>query len=59
MEVKVIDRTALILDIFAQRANSYEGKLQVDLAQMRYLLPRLGGKGLVTAWRRHRHPRPR
>ena len=49
MEVKVIDRTALILDIFAQRANSYEGKLQVELAQMRYLLPRLGGKGLVMS----------
>ena len=49
MEVKVIDRTALILDIFAQRAHSYEGKLQVELAQMRYLLPRLGGKGLVMS----------
>lgn len=49
MEVKVIDRTALILDIFAQRAHSYEGQLQVELAQMRYLLPRLGGKGLVMS----------
>lgn len=49
LEVKVIDRTALILDIFAQRAHSYEGKLQVELAQMRYLLPRLGGKGLVMS----------
>jgi len=49
MQVKVIDRTALILDIFAQRAHSYEGKLQVELAQMRYLLPRLGGKGLVMS----------
>lgn len=49
LEVKVIDRTALILDIFAQRARSYEGQLQVELAQMRYLLPRLGGKGLVLS----------
>ena len=49
MEVKVIDRTALILDIFAQRAHSYEGQLQVELAQMRYMLPRLGGKGLVMS----------
>ena len=45
MEVKVIDRTALILDIFAQRAHSYEGQLQVELAQMRYMLPRLGVQG--------------
>ena len=43
--VKVIDRTGLILDIFAQRANSREGKLQVELAQMNYLLPRLMGLG--------------
>ena len=42
---KVIDRTALILDIFAQRARSKEGKLQVELAQLRYLLPRLTGHG--------------
>lgn len=47
--VKVIDRTALILDIFAQRARSHEGKLQVELAQLRYLLPRLSGKGLVLS----------
>ena len=40
LKIKVIDRTALILDIFAQRARSYEGQLQVELAQMRYLLPR-------------------
>src|SRR5437588_122833 len=39
--IKVIDRTALILDIFAQRARSAEGKLQVELAQLTYLLPRL------------------
>ena len=47
--VKVIDRTALILDIFAQRARSREGKLQVELAQLRYRLPRLGGQGLVLS----------
>ena len=40
-EIKVIDRTQLILDIFAQRAQSREGKLQVELAQLKYLLPRL------------------
>ena len=42
--IKVIDRTALILDIFAQRARSAEGKLQVELAQLTYLLPRLVGQ---------------
>ena len=42
---KVIDRTTLILDIFAQRAQSSEGKLQVELAQLKYLYPRLKGKG--------------
>ena len=42
---KMIDRTQLILDIFAQRARSKEGKLQVELAQLNYLLPRLLGKG--------------
>ncbi len=42
---KVIDRTTLILDIFAQRARSKEGKLQVELAQLKYMLPRLTGKG--------------
>lgn len=41
-DLKVIDRTQLILDIFAQRAESSDGKLQVELAQMKYLLPRLG-----------------
>ena len=40
-ELKVIDRTQLILDIFARRAHSSDGKLQVELAQLRYLLPRL------------------
>ena len=44
-DVRVIDRTTLILDIFAQRALSGEGKLQVELAQLKYSLPRLGGKG--------------
>lgn len=47
--VKVIDRTSLILDIFAQRARSYEGKLQVELAQLKYNLPRIGGQGLVLS----------
>jgi GTP-binding protein HflX len=44
-DIKVIDRTQLILDIFARRAHSREGKIQVELAQLRYLLPRLSGKG--------------
>ena len=43
-DLKVLDRTQLILDIFAQRAESIDGKLQVELAQMKYLLPRLGQK---------------
>lgn len=43
-ELRVIDRTQLILDIFAQRAHSREGKLQVEIAQLKYLLPRLGVK---------------
>ncbi len=45
IEARIIDRTQLILDIFAQRARSKEGKLQVELAQLQYLLPRLGGQG--------------
>nr|WP_232357363.1 GTPase HflX [Thermoactinomyces sp. CICC 24227] len=45
MPCKVIDRTQLILDIFAQRARTKEGKIQVELAQLKYLLPRLAGKG--------------
>jgi GTPase len=45
VKVKVIDRTALILDIFAQHATSREGKAQVSLAQMQYMLPRLRGWG--------------
>ena len=45
VKVKVVDRTALILDIFAQHARSREGKAQVELAQMQYMLPRLRGWG--------------
>ena len=45
LKVKVVDRTALILDIFAQHASSKEGKAQVELAQLEYLLPRLRGWG--------------
>lgn len=44
LKVKVIDRSALILDIFAQRAKTHEGRLQVELAQQEYLLPRLAGR---------------
>jgi len=44
LKVKVLDRTALILDIFARRARTREGRLQVDLAQAQYLLPRLAGQ---------------
>jgi GTP-binding protein HflX len=44
LEVKIIDRTALILDIFAKRARTHEGRLQVELAQHEYLLPRLVGQ---------------
>jgi len=47
--VKVIDRTQLILDIFARRARTREGKLQVELAQLNYLLPRLAGKGTLLS----------
>jgi GTP-binding protein HflX len=46
---KTIDRTQLILDIFAQHAKSPEGKMQVELAQLQYLLPRLVGKGVVLS----------
>jgi len=46
VDCKVIDRTQLILDIFAHRAHTREGKLQVELAQLNYLLPRLAGKGV-------------
>lgn len=47
--LKVIDRTQLILDIFAQRAHSQEGKVQVELAQLEYLLPRLAGRGILLS----------
>lgn len=47
--IKTIDRTQLILDIFASRARSMEGKLQVELAQLQYLLPRLTGKGIYLS----------
>jgi len=49
LAVKVIDRSRLILDIFARRARSIEGKLQVELAQLLYLLPRLTGKGVTLS----------
>src|SRR6185312_17568780 len=45
LDVKIIDRTQLILDIFAQRAKTREGIIQVELAQLSYLLPRLSGHG--------------
>lgn len=48
-DLRVIDRTMLILDIFAARARTAEGKLQVELAQLKYLLPRLTGKGLAMS----------
>ncbi|HEV2424646.1 MAG TPA: GTPase HflX [Terriglobia bacterium] len=47
--LKVLDRTQLILDIFARRARSREGQLQVELAQLNYLLPRLSGKGTLLS----------
>ncbi len=49
LRIKVVDRTALILDIFAQRASSAEGKLQVELAQLQYRSARLIGQGLVLS----------
>ncbi len=49
LDIKTIDRTQLILDIFAQRAHSKEGKIQVELAQLTYLLPRLLGKGIILS----------
>ena len=48
-EAKVIDRTQLILDIFAQRASTADGKLQVELAQLKYMLPRLVGRGTAMS----------
>lgn len=49
VHVKTIDRTQLILDIFARRAHTNEGKLQVELAQLMYMLPRLMGKGIILS----------
>ena len=49
LDTPIIDRSQLILDIFAQRAKTKEGKLQVELAQLEYLLPRLHGQGLVMS----------
>lgn len=49
LQTKIIDRTQLILDIFATRARSREGKLQVELAQLQYLLPRLTGQGIALS----------
>lgn len=48
-EMKVVDRTQVILDIFARRAHSREGKIQVELAQLRYLLPRLSGRSTALS----------
>jgi GTP-binding protein HflX len=49
LDLKVIDRTQIILDIFARRARSREGQLQVELAQLNYLLPRLAGRGTLLS----------
>lgn len=48
-EIKVIDRTQLILDIFARRAHTLDGKVQVELAQLKYIMPRLLGKGVAMS----------
>lgn len=47
--IRIVDRTEVILDIFAQRAQSQEGKLQVELAQLEYMMPRLKGRGLAMS----------
>jgi GTPase len=49
LDVKVLDRTQLILDIFARRARTREGQLQVELAQLNYMLPRLTGRGVTMS----------
>ena len=59
LKVKVVDRTALILDIFAQHASSREGKAQVELAQMQYMLPRLRGWGESMSCLLYTSPSPR
>ncbi len=51
-DLKILDRTQIILDIFAQRASTREGKLQIELAQLRYLLPRLGARQSASAFSR-------
>jgi len=51
-DLKILDRTQVILDIFAQHAQTREGKIQVELAQLRYLLPRLGAKQSLSAFSR-------
>jgi len=48
-DIRVIDRTQLILDIFARRAHTPDGKMQVELAQLKYILPRLAGKGVAMS----------
>ena len=49
LDARVIDRTQLILDIFSKRARTREGQLQVELAQLNYLLPRLTGQGIALS----------
>jgi GTP-binding protein HflX len=49
MELKILDRTQLILDIFAKRARTRSGKMQVELAQLKYMLPRLTGRGTAMS----------
>src|SRR5699024_1951577 len=49
LQVRVIDRTQLILDIFARRATTKEAQLQVELAQLQYMLPRLRGMGIILS----------
>lgn len=49
LDLKVLDRTQLILDLFAARARTREGQLQVELAQLNYLMPRLAGKGIMMS----------
>ncbi|MCX6607941.1 MAG: GTPase HflX, partial [Acidobacteria bacterium] len=49
LDTRVVDRTQLILDIFAKRARTREGQLQVEHAQLKYLLPRLSGKGIAMS----------
>ena len=59
-DIDTVDRTMLILDIFAQRALTAEGKLQVELAQQKYMLPRLMGLGKkLSRLGGNRHERPR